>query len=79
MAEKAGMTLEDVANKVRLPGHKGPHPEAYHQAVYDRLQNITKGLRGEEYSKAFRFELDKIAEEILTPGSRLNILLTGDL
>ena len=41
MAAKAGMTLEDAANKVEVPGHSGPHPEAYHKAVYTRLEKAT--------------------------------------
>ncbi|MGE6761595.1 AHH domain-containing protein [Corallococcus interemptor] len=24
---RAGMSLDDSANKVRVPGHKGPHPQ----------------------------------------------------
>jgi hypothetical protein len=31
--DKAGMSMEDPANKVQLPGHKGPHPQAYHEEV----------------------------------------------
>jgi hypothetical protein len=27
---KAGMSMEDPANKMPLPGHYGPHPERYH-------------------------------------------------
>ena len=30
--KKAGMSLDDAANKVAVPGHRGPHPEAYHEA-----------------------------------------------
>ena len=35
--KKAKMKLNDKANKVRIPGHKGPHAEAYHQRIYDCL------------------------------------------
>ncbi|QRN93001.1 AHH domain-containing protein [Archangium violaceum] len=35
--DKAGMSMEDPANKVPVPSHKGPHPEAYHQEVFRRL------------------------------------------
>ena len=35
--DRAGVKLSDKANKVRVPGHFGPHPEAYHQIVFDRL------------------------------------------
>ncbi|MBK8252064.1 MAG: VCBS repeat-containing protein [Polyangiaceae bacterium] len=75
MANKAGMTLDDAANQVRVPGHKGPHPQAYHQAVYDRLEAATDGLTGEEYSKAFKAELDAIRTELQTDGSTMQKLL----
>ena len=29
--DKAGLSMEDQANKVALEGHKGPHPQAYHR------------------------------------------------
>ena len=74
---KAGMTLKDPANKVRIRGHFGTHPEAYHQEVYDRLTSVTKGLSGQAYKEALLKELDQIACEASTKGSRLNNLLTG--
>lgn len=40
--EKDGMKLDDALNKIAVPGHKGPHPEAYHQAVFDRLSSATE-------------------------------------
>ncbi len=75
--KKAGMTLEDAANKIRVPGHAGPHPEAYHQEVFDRLRAATNGLSGADYKSALLKELDVIAGEATTVGSRLNKLLTG--
>lgn len=75
--KKAGMTLEDAANKIRVPGHHGPHPEAYHQEVFRRLTEATKGLDGPAYKKALIRELDKIATEAQTVGSRINKLVTG--
>jgi hypothetical protein len=75
--KKAGMTLEDAANKVAIPGHKGRHPEGYHQEVFDRLSNATKGLSGDAYSNALRKELDAIRKDALTPGSKINKYLTG--
>ncbi|MBZ0143937.1 MAG: AHH domain-containing protein, partial [Rhodocyclaceae bacterium] len=76
MAKKAGMTLDDLANKVRVPGHFGPHPEAYHQAVFDRLTAATQGLSGDAYGTAFRTELAAVLTESATEGSVLNLLLT---
>ncbi|HRI67499.1 MAG TPA: AHH domain-containing protein, partial [Polyangium sp.] len=76
MAAKAGMSLTDAANKVRIPGHSGPHPEAYHREVHRRLTNVTKGLSGDAYTRAFRGELDTIRTETAAPGSALNQLIT---
>jgi hypothetical protein len=75
MAKRAGMTLEDAANRVRIPGHRGPHPQAYHEEVYNRLSKATVGLSGEAYAAAFRVELAKIRTEAATVGTRLNQLL----
>jgi hypothetical protein len=76
MAKRAGMTLEDAANKVEVPGHKGPHPEAYHNEVFRRLSTATYGLTGDPYTRAFRSELEAIRAEAATPGTMLNNLLT---
>ena len=43
----AGMKLSDPANLVRINGHKGPHPEAYHKEVLRRITEATKGCRNE--------------------------------
>jgi len=64
---QAGMTLEEAANLVELPAefHKGPHPQAYHQWVYKRLQDAIKGMeRQEEIRKAPIEELRRIAEQL---------------
>jgi hypothetical protein len=74
--EKAGLTLEDAANKVRIPAHAGPHPEAYHKEILDRLDEATRGKRGSEYKAALLDELHAIAREANTPGTKLNTLLT---
>jgi RHS repeat-associated protein len=73
---RAGMTLKDAANKVRLPAHKGPHPEAYHREVFDRLNDATRGLRDKAAQDALTKELGKLGEECATAGTRLNKLLT---
>jgi hypothetical protein len=70
------MTLDDVANKIRIPGHKGPHPEAYHSEILRRLQSATDGLSGETYKSSLLKELEAIAKEAGSVGSRLNKLLT---
>lgn len=73
---KAGLGLEDAANKIRIPGHHGPHPEAYHQAVYRRLVEATEGLSGAAYRDALLKALDELGIESITPGTFLNNLLT---
>ncbi|NNB88409.1 AHH domain-containing protein [Corallococcus exiguus] len=70
--EKAGMTLEDAANKVRLKGHEGPHPEIYHNQVVNRLQTAVRTCRTTETCRAKLLnELANIANELLTAGSDL--------
>ena len=78
MAKRAGMTLDDARNKVRIPGHKGPHPQKYHEAVFERLNQATEGLSGKKYAEAFAKELEAIRTEAATPGTFLNDLLTGN-
>lgn len=74
--KKAGYDLDDAINKINVPGHKGPHPDEYHQAVYDRLLEATKGLQGDAYKNAFEATLNSLRQEVTQVGSRLNKLLT---
>ncbi len=75
--ERAGMSLNDAANKVRVPGHKGPHPQDYHEAVYRQLDEATTGCRSiQRCAESLTQELKDLAREITTPGSRLNRLVT---
>jgi hypothetical protein len=75
--EEAGMSLEDAANTVYLRGHYGPHPEAYHQTVFTRLRLATAGCSDmATCRRLLTSELRRIAEEICTPGSMLNGLIT---
>ncbi len=70
--KKAGMSLEDAANKVRLNGHDGPHPEFYHNEVLQRLTRSVARCRTTERCRASLMkELAKIADELLSPGSEL--------
>lgn len=69
------MTLDDAANRVAVPGHRGPLPQAYHEAVFDRLRTATRGLDGDGYASAFKAELAAIRTEAATAGSSLNKLL----
>ena len=76
--EGAGMDIsKDLDNLVRIPGHKGPHPEEYHQFVFDALNNATRGLEkgGGDYIEAVQQTLREIAEDATTQGSYLNDIL----
>ena len=53
------------------------HPAEYHLGVWDKLNEATRGLEGEAYTKAFKSELTKLGVEIATPGTRMNDLVTG--
>lgn len=75
MFDKADMKLSDSENIVRLKGHAGPHPPAYHRYVFRYLEGRTEGLVGAEYSQALRSGLRELAREIATPGSPLNRML----
>ncbi|WP_438359001.1 AHH domain-containing protein [Corallococcus carmarthensis] len=73
---KAGMTLEDAANKVRLDGHEGPHPGQYHEKVVLRLERAVSRCRSTESCRSsLMTELAKIANELLTQGSDLRGLI----
>jgi hypothetical protein len=74
---KAGMSLEDAANKVYLLKHAGPHSEAYHTAVFTRLSEAVQTCSNKDTCRiALKKELNKIADEVCTPGSRLHRLAT---
>ncbi len=71
------MSLNDPANKVRVKGHKGPHPEEYHAEVHRRLDEATTGCRSMlQCRDALIKELQDLAKEIYTEGSELNRLVT---
>jgi hypothetical protein len=75
--DKAGMSMEDPANKVRIPGHKGPHPREYHEEVFDRLSSAIGTCRTTVQCRdALTRQLKSLAEEIQRDGSRLNTLVT---
>ncbi|WP_395851233.1 AHH domain-containing protein [Cystobacter fuscus] len=76
--DKAGMSMEDEANKVRIPGHKGPHPRAYHERVYQRLAGAVEDCTTTARCRdALTRELGKLARELKEVGSGLNKLVTG--
>ena len=75
--DEAGMSLDDPANKVRVRGHVGPHPQEYHEEVLDRLRDAIKGCRSmQQCREALTAELRRLAKEIQTEGTHLNKLVT---
>ncbi|MFY0581382.1 AHH domain-containing protein [Cystobacter fuscus] len=75
--EKAGMTLNDPANLVKVKGHRGPHPEQYHQQILDALQLATDGCVGvAQCRERLARALGRLGVECSTPGTRLNQLIT---
>jgi hypothetical protein len=75
--DRAGMSLDDPANIVRVKGHKGPHPRQYHENVHDRLAEAMETCRTmQQCREALTAELRRLAREISTPGTRLNTLVT---
>ena len=74
---KAGMSMEDPANKVKLTGHYGPHPKKYHEAVLSHLAEATEGCPNQRAcAMALRQALRELATEISTQGTKLHVLLT---
>jgi len=74
---KARMSLDAAENLVYLKGHKGPHPAAYHEAVYEKLSDAVSGCGPVLECKRKLVEaLKKLADLACTPGSRLHQLLT---
>ncbi|WP_425537975.1 AHH domain-containing protein [Myxococcus stipitatus] len=75
--DRAGMSLDDAANQLRVPGHQGPHPREYHEEVYERLDEATTSCKSiERCREALTRILGVLAREIAKPGSRLNRLVT---
>ena len=76
--DKAGMSLDDPANKVRVPGHRGPHPEAYHRKVLRALTDATAECGSMSECRALLTrELRELASRIIKPGTDLNRWVTG--
>lgn len=74
---KAGMSLDDPANLVYLAGHKGPHPEAYHQEIYRTLARAVRSCKSlPDCRSKLLTALQSVARDVCTPGSRLHQLAT---
>jgi hypothetical protein len=71
------MRLTDRENIVPIKGHKGPHPERYHDIVYTRLREALGDCRSIAECRARLLPaLDDLARDIATPGTELNRLVT---
>jgi hypothetical protein len=74
---KAGMTLNEPENKMPLPEHYGPHPQRYHEIVFEALDTATRGCRSVvECREALTSQLRQLSKQIATPGTELNQLVT---
>jgi hypothetical protein len=74
---KAGMSLDDSANRVYLAGHQGPHSQEYHFEVYQRLEAAMGRCQSTAQCRMrLTEELQRIRNEVCTPGSFLHRLLT---
>jgi hypothetical protein len=75
--EKAGMTLNDPANLVKVKGHRGPHPEQYHRQIRDALKLATDDCVGvAQCRERLTRALGRLGVECSTPGTRLNQWIT---
>ncbi|QDE72036.1 hypothetical protein BHS09_36455 [Myxococcus xanthus] len=75
--DRAGMTLGDPANLVRVRGHKGPHPAEYHKAVFARVNDATVRCGSPAACRvALERELARIARDLIRQGSTLRKLIT---
>lgn len=72
--KRAGLGLDGEYNKVKVPGHKGPHPKAYHVYIYEKLLLAIEGLAPytPEYRNAVLDVLAKLRLEAETPGTQMN-------
>jgi transposase len=75
--DRAGMSLNDPANIVRIRGHKGPHPEEYHREVFNRLNEAVEDCSSiKQCRESLTRALRGLADEIATEGTKLNKLIT---
>jgi hypothetical protein len=74
---RAGLRMKDRENVVPIPGHKGPHPQRYHEIVYERLRRALGDCSSIAECRARMVPaLDELAKLISTPGTELNRLVT---
>lgn len=77
--DNAGLDInKGPENLTKVVNHKGPHPEVYHQYVFDQLTSATRGLKigTVAYKNAVNNTLTRIGQEAQTQGSQVNKWLT---
>jgi hypothetical protein len=75
--DRAGLSMENAANKVRIRGHRGPHPEEYHLIVYRELSIAVEDCNGEVACRAALTKaLQRLAKQTATHGAELHRLVT---
>lgn len=74
--DRAGMSLQDPANKMPISDHRGPHPDEYHEQVRDRLDRATKGPNKEANERNLRRELEKLKRDLRDRKNPLNKMVT---
>jgi len=75
--DRAGMSLRDPLNLIYLQEHAQPHSEAYHQAIFDRLQATLEGCGDRETcGEVLRMALRRLRAELCTPDTELSSLVT---
>ncbi|MCP3099264.1 AHH domain-containing protein [Myxococcus sp. K15C18031901] len=75
--KKAGMELKDPENIVPVAGHQGPHPQRYHELIFERLrQAVAECRKVVDCRKALTTELQALAKEVSTRGTELHRLVT---
>lgn len=78
--EGAGLDISKSSdNLVGVSGHKGPHPQEYHEYVYKQLSEATVGLTQgtAAYTTAVKGTLNNLKTEATTVGSQVNNWLTN--
>lgn len=69
--------MNSSLNRMALPGHFGPHPQAYHQYVSNFLSNAIAGIQDSNTRReVFEDALARLAAECGRPGTYCNSLLT---
>jgi len=71
------MRLTARENTVPIKGHKGPHPQRYHDIVFRRLDEAMGDCSSIAECRARLLPaLEELAKLISTPGTELNRLVT---